>query len=108
MLWAGIVTEGFLEAGARREGHRAGSGAQHSTPLSQLTTAASSDPRQTLFLTLRRSHHQEERQGWAHSEKPVRQPVDPQQTPPHHFHTHPHHGLEAAHAQGHRIDGQGE
>lgn len=107
MHWTGVVTEGFLEAGACREGHRAGSGAQHLTPLSQLTTRLQR-PRQTLFLTLCRSHHQEERQSWAHSEKPVRQPVDPQQTPPHHFNTHPHHRLEAAHAQGRRIDGQGE
>lgn len=66
------------------------------------------EDRYTLPLTPCRSHYQEERESWTHSKKPVRQPVDAQQTPPYHLSTHPHHGLETAHTQGYRICGQGE
>ncbi|RLW07755.1 hypothetical protein DV515_00003507, partial [Chloebia gouldiae] len=34
--------------------------------------------------------------------------MDPQQTPPHHISPHPHHRLEAPHAQASRISGQGK
>lgn len=66
------------------------------------------EDRCTLLLTPCRSHHQEERESRTDGEKPVRQPVDAQQTPPYHLSTHPHHGLETAHTQGYRIRGQGE
>ena len=104
----GRDSQGGLPGGMGLQGGSWGwVGAPHSTPSSQPTTRLSR-LRQTWFLTLPRSHHQEEREGWAHGEKPVRQPVDSQQTPPHHFCTHAHHRLEAAHAQGSGVYGQGE